>query len=94
MISRLELQQGTTATHHLKSQGQAWSVGYNVARHHSHSQTEEHDQQATIAARHHSYSHSGEPRTGMINDYNYSKTPQLLTDWRAKDGMISRLELQ
>ena len=44
MISRLELQQGTTVTHFLESK----------------------DQQAS-AARHHSHSPTGEPRTGMIS---------------------------
>ena len=41
MISRLELQKGTRATHKLESQGQALSAGYNCSRHHSHSQTGE-----------------------------------------------------
>ena len=40
MISRLELQQGTTATHRLESQGQAQQVRI-TARHHSHSQAGE-----------------------------------------------------
>jgi hypothetical protein len=48
MISRPELQQGTTATHQLESQGQ-------------------HNQQVRNAARHHSHSPTGEPRTGMIS---------------------------
>ena len=49
MISKLELQQGITATHPLERA------------------KDRHDQQAKIAARHHSYSHTGEPRTGMIS---------------------------
>ena len=92
IISWLELQQGTTVAHSLKSQGQAWSAK-NVARDHGHSHPREprqawsagencskvqqpltswkvkgrDHQQTKIAAKHHSYSLSGEPRTGMIS---------------------------
>ena len=41
MISRLELQQSTTATHRLESQGQGSLGGQIQARHHSHSQAGE-----------------------------------------------------
>ena len=41
MISRQELQQGTTATHILESQGRHYQQDRIVARHHSHSQSEE-----------------------------------------------------
>jgi hypothetical protein len=71
MISRLELQQGTTAPHSLKSQGQAWSAGQNWSKAPQPLTgwriKDRHDQQARIAARHHSHSHPGEPRTDMIS---------------------------
>ena len=41
MINRLELQQGTTATHMLESQRQRWSEARIAARHYNHSPTGE-----------------------------------------------------
>jgi hypothetical protein len=71
IISRLQLQQGTTATHILECQGQASSAGYNCSKAPqpltSWRTKDRHHQQATIAAKHHSHSHPGEPRTGIIS---------------------------
>jgi hypothetical protein len=71
IVSRLEAQQGTTATHRLESQGQALSAGQK------HSKApqpltvwrakDRHCQQARNTARHHSHSHPGEPRTGIVS---------------------------
>jgi hypothetical protein len=71
IVSRLETQQGTAATHTLKRQGQALSTGYK----HSKAQQpltywrakDRHCQQAQNMARHSSHSHSGESRTGIIS---------------------------
>ena len=56
-----------------------------------------HDQQARIAAKHHSHSLSGEPRTGMISKLELRQgttaTHFLESDGQASD-MVNRLELQ
>jgi hypothetical protein len=71
IISKLELQQGTTATHSLKSQGQASSVGEKCSKAPEPltvwKAKDRHHQLARIAARHHSHSQAGESRTGMIS---------------------------
>ena len=71
MISRLELQQGTTVTHKLENQGQAQSASYNCSKVPqpltSWRAKERNYQQARIAARHHSHSPTGEPRIDMMN---------------------------
>ena len=73
IVSRLETQQGTTATCILKSQGQAFSAGYK------HSKApqlltywrakDRHCQQTRNIATHHSYSHTSEPSTGVIRSF-------------------------
>ena len=91
MIRRLELQQGTTATHRLKSQEQVWSAGYNCSKA-PHPLTDwrakdRHDQQVRIPARHHSHSPTGEPRTGMISRLDFQQgttaTNQLVSQGQA-----------
>ena len=71
MISKLELQQGTIATHILESHRQASLTGQNCSKAPqlltSWRAKNRHHQQVRIAARQHSYSHPGEPRTGIIN---------------------------
>ena len=68
MISRLELQEGTTATHILESQGQQSSkCGMAPQLLTFWRAKERHDQQARIAEKHHRHSLPGEPRTDMIN---------------------------
>ena len=71
MISKLKLQQGTTATHLLESQGQKSSAGYNCSKATqpltNWTAKDRHDQQVKISARHHSHSPPEEPRTGMIS---------------------------
>ena len=70
IISRPELQQGTIATHNLKSQAMiSWLELYQgkTATHHLESQKQARDQQARIATRHHSHSLPEEPWTGMIS---------------------------
>jgi hypothetical protein len=83
IISRLELQQGTTTTHRLESQGQASSAGQNCSKAPqllTHWRAKyRHDQQARIAARHHSHSQTGEPRTGMITRLELQQATQPLT---------------
>jgi hypothetical protein len=70
-IIRLELGQGTTATHFLESQGQASSAGQNCSKAPqpltNWRAKDRHDQQTRIAAKHHSHSPTGEPMTGMIS---------------------------
>jgi hypothetical protein len=99
IISRLELQQGTPATHFLDSQGQASSTG-NICSKAPQPLTswrdkDRHHQQARIAARHHSHSQTGEPRTGIISrpelqqkNHSHSQSEEQRTE------MISTLELQ
>ncbi|KAN0131047.1 hypothetical protein V8E53_011180 [Lactarius tabidus] len=112
IVSRPETQQGTTATHRLESQGQALSAGQKHSKAPqpltSWRAKDRHCQQARNTARHHSHSHPGEPRTGIVSrpetqqgttathilesqgqalsaGQKYSKAPQPLTGWRAKD---------
>lgn len=71
IVSRLEMQQGTIATHFLNSQGQALSVSQK------HSKDPQpltywrardgHCQQARNIARHHSHPLSGDPRTEIVS---------------------------
>ena len=69
-VSRPEAQQSTIATHILKGQGQ------DVNRH---------CEQAWQVASDSSYSHPGEPMTGMISSLRQKNAQQLLTFWRAND---------
>ena len=71
MISRLELQQGTTTTHRLEEPriGMISRLEFQqvtTATHLLESQGQA-DQQARISASHHSHSLPGEPRTVMIS---------------------------
>ena len=71
IVSRLGIQQGTTAAHILKSQGQALSAGQKhskILQPLTYWRTRNrHCQQARNTPMHHSYSLSGEPRTGSFS---------------------------
>jgi hypothetical protein len=71
IISKLQLQQSTTATHKLESQEQTPSASYNCSKTlqplTNWRAKNRHYQQATIAARHYSHSQTKEPRTDIIS---------------------------
>ena len=89
IVSRVETQKCTTATHSLKRQGQALSAGQNTERHHSHSLPGKprtgivsrlETQQGTTVT------HPPENQSQVLSaSQKHSKTPQPLTDWRAKN---------
>ena len=71
IISWPELQQCTTATHSLESQGQASSVGYNLSKAQwlltNWRAKDRNHQQARIVARYNNHSHPKGPRTDSIS---------------------------
>ena len=71
IFSRLETQQATTTTHFLESQGQALSAGQKYSKPPQPltcwRAKDRHCQQARNIASHHSHSHAGEPRTGIVS---------------------------
>ncbi|KAI9447335.1 hypothetical protein BJY52DRAFT_1228307 [Lactarius psammicola] len=89
VVSSLETQRGTAATHQLESQGQASSAGLNAARHGSHSPTGEPrtgvvsrlEAQRGTAATHILESRGQASSAGLKR----SEARQPLTNWRAKD---------
>ena len=99
IVSRLETQQGTTATHFLESQGQALTVGQKHSKAPqpltSWRANDRHCQQARNTARHYSHSLPGEPMTGIVSRL---ETQQGTTATHRLESqgtvIVSRLETQ